>query len=162
MPNLKQRIDGYDKSTLRKTYAVPSKACNYCQPAHCSLDGNWLKSAVIYQATVTTEDNRQAESYVGLTENSFKTRYANHKSSFRDPNKILSTELNRHIWHLKDAEIEYKVTWKILKDAAPFNSASLAVICACGQAWLYYALVLLLSTLPIGVPTYQLVYQMDI
>ena len=124
MPNLKQKIDGHNKSTLRKTNAVPPKACNCRQPAHCPLDGNCLKSAVIYQATVATEDNRPAETYVGLTENSFKTRYSNHKSSFRDPNKRLSTELSKHIWHLKDAKIGFSLTWKILKQAAPFNPAS--------------------------------------
>ena len=79
---------------------------------------------MIYQATVATEDNWPAETYVGLyTENSFKTRYSNHKS-FRDPNKRLSTELSKHIWHLKDAKIGFSLTWKILKQAAPFNPAS--------------------------------------
>ena len=122
--NLKQIIDGHNKSTLRKTNTIPPKACNCRQPAHCPLDCNCLKSAMIHQATVTMEDNRPAESYVGLTENSFKTRYENHKSSFRDPNKRLSTELCRHIWNLKDTKIEYNVTWKILKQAAPFNPPS--------------------------------------
>ena len=70
------------ESTLRKINAVPSKACNCRRPAHCPMDGNFLKSSVVYQTTVTVEDNRPAETYVGLTENSFKTRYANHKSSF--------------------------------------------------------------------------------
>ena len=84
MLNLKQKIDGHNKSTLQKTNAVPPNACNCRQPAHCALDGNCLNSAVIYQATVAKEDNRPAETYVGLTENSFKTRYSNHKSSFRD------------------------------------------------------------------------------
>ena len=94
------------KSTLPKTNAVPSKACNCRQPTHCPMDGNFLKSSVVYQATVTVEDNRPTETYVGLNENSFKTRYANHKSSFRDPNKRLSTELSRHdIWHFKDAKM---------------------------------------------------------
>ena len=124
MPNLKQNIDDHSKSTLRKTSAVSPKACNCRQPAHCPLDGNCLKSAVIYQATVATEDNRPAETYVGLTENSFKTSSSNHKSSFRDPNKRLSTELSKHIWHLKDAKIGFSLTWKILKQAAPFNPAS--------------------------------------
>ena len=122
--NLKQKIGGYNKSTLRKTNAVPPKACNCRQPPHCPLDGNCLKSAVIYQAIVATEDNRPDETYVSLTENSFKTRYSNHKSSFRDPNKRLSTELSKHIWHLKDAKIGFRLTWKILKQAAPFNPAS--------------------------------------
>ena len=67
-------------------------------------------TSVIYQATVTTEGNRPAETYVGLTVNSLKTRYASHKSSFRDPNKRLSTELSKHIWHLKDAKLEFNVT----------------------------------------------------
>ena len=70
------------------------------------------------------EDNRPAETYVGLTEKSFKTRYANHKSSFRDRNMRLSTEISKNIWHLKDAKIECKVTWNILKQGAPFNPAS--------------------------------------
>ena len=117
MPNLKQKIDGHNKSTLRKTNAVTPKACNCRQPAHCPLEGNCLKSAVIYQATVATEDG-------GLTENSFKTRHSNLKSSFRDPNKRLSTELSKHIWHLKDAKIGFSLTWKILKQAAPINPAS--------------------------------------
>ena len=124
IPNLKQRIDGHSKSTLWKTNAVPPKACNCHQPAHCPLDGNCLTSAVIYQATVAMEDNRPAETYVSLTENCFRTRYSNHKSSFRDPNKRLSTELSKHIWHLKDAKIGFSLTWKILKQAVLFNPAS--------------------------------------
>ena len=52
------------------------------------------------------------------------TRYSNHKSSFRDPNKRLSAELSKHIWDLKDAKIGFTLTWKILKQAAQFNPAS--------------------------------------
>ena len=100
------------KSTLRKTNAVPPKACNCRQPPHCPLDGNCLKSAVVYQATVATEDNRPAETYVGVTENSLKTRYSNRKSSFRDPNKRLSMQNS----------VRTSGTWKT--QAAPFNPAS--------------------------------------
>ena len=39
-------------------------------------------------------------------------------------NSSLCSELSKHIWHLKDAKIEFNVTWKILKQAAPFNPAS--------------------------------------
>ena len=121
MPNLEHATTNppYEKQT-----PYHPKACNCRQPAHCPLDRNCLRSAMIYQATVATEDNRPAETYVGLTENSFKTRYSNHKSSFRDPNKRLSTELSKHIWHLKDAKIGFSLTWKILKQVAPFNPAS--------------------------------------
>ena len=133
MLNLKQKLDGHNKSTLQKTNVVPPKAFNCRQLAHCPLDGNCLKSAVIYQAIVATEDNRPAETYVGLTENSFETRYSNHKSSFRDPNKRLSTELSKHIWHLKDAKIGFSLTWKVLCKPRLLIPLQIAVICACGK-----------------------------
>ena len=76
---------------------------------------NCLKESVVYQATVTT---------VGLTKNSFKKKYTNHKASFSHPNKRHSTELSKHVWNLKDNNIDYTITWKILKQAAPYNPAS--------------------------------------
>ena len=91
MSNLKQNIDGHNKSILHKKI-VPPKTCNCRKPAECPMEGNCLKESVIYQATVTTEDNNPPQTYVGLTENSFKTRYANHKTSFCNSNKRLSTE----------------------------------------------------------------------
>jgi len=122
MPNLKQKIDGQNKSTLQKKAAPPiSKVCNCRRPADCPMAGDCLKSSVVYQATVTMEDNRPAQTYVGLTENSFKTRFANHKSSFSDPKKRLSTELIKHVWYLKEAKSKFKITWKILKQTSPYN-----------------------------------------
>ena len=113
MPNLKQKIDGNNKSTLQKTTTPPVlKACNFRIPTDCPMAGNCLISSVVYLATVTTEDNRPAQTYVGLTENSFKTRFANHKSAFNNPNncKRLSTELGKHVWCLKEARLKFKIT----------------------------------------------------
>ena len=125
MPNPKQKIDGCNKSTLQKTTAPPIlKACNCRRPADCPMAGNCLKSSVVYQATVTTEDNRPAQTYVGLTETSFKARFANHKSSFNDPSKRHSTELSKHVWHLKEARSKFKITWRILKQTSPYSPAS--------------------------------------
>ena len=77
MPNLRQNIDGKNKSTLQKKAAPPiSKAFNCRRPADCPMAGDYLKSSVVYQATVTTEDKTPAQTYVGLTENSFKNRFA--------------------------------------------------------------------------------------
>jgi len=81
-------------------------------------------SSVVYQATVTMEDNRPAQTYVGLTENSFKTRFANHKSSFSDPKKRLSTELSKHVWYLKEEKLKFKITQKILKQTSPYSLVS--------------------------------------
>ena len=125
MPSLKHKIDGRNKSTLQKTTASPIlKACNCRRPADCPMTGNCLKSSVVYQATVTTEDSRPAQTYVGLTETPFKARFANHKSSFSDPSKRHRTELSKHVWYLKEARLKFKITWRILKQTSPYCPAS--------------------------------------
>ena len=37
-------------------------------------DGHCLRKSMVYQGTVTTEDSKPDETYVGLTENTIKTR----------------------------------------------------------------------------------------
>jgi len=64
---------------------LETKACNCRKPEECPIPGRCLAEAVVYQATVSTSDNKPDQTYVGLTENSFKIRYNNHKAS--DPNK---------------------------------------------------------------------------
>ena len=80
--------------------------------------------SVIYQATVATVDNKPDQTYVGLSENSFKTRFTKHKASLNHPSKRLNTELSKYIWQLKDTKTNFQTTWKILKQAAPYNPAS--------------------------------------
>ena len=99
-------------------------ACNYRKPAGCPLNGNCLKSSVIYPATVATKDNRPPQTYIGLTENSFKTRFTNHRNSFEDHKEKLSTELNKHVWKLKEVNVDFQISWKILKHATSFNLVS--------------------------------------
>jgi hypothetical protein len=38
-----------------------------------------LMKSVVYRATVETNDDKPKQTYVGLTENTFKTRFTNHK-----------------------------------------------------------------------------------
>ena len=83
MPNIKQTIDNQNKQKLRlfnnsATENEESKPCNCRKKDECPFDGNCLQAAVIYKAKVTRTDNNTHETYVGLTENEFKTRYRNH------------------------------------------------------------------------------------
>ena len=89
----KQIIDNHNKRFLTASLetdgiaaatTINNKTCNCLQKNACPLDGNCLQPSVIYQATVTRIDNT-TETYIGLTENVFKTRYRNH------------TELSKHI-----------------------------------------------------------------
>ena len=68
---------------VENKHATP-KECNCQKKENCSLSGMCVSECVVYQATVTTEDDWPNESYVGLTEGTLKSRYLYHTSSFRN------------------------------------------------------------------------------
>ena len=72
---------------------------------------------------MTRKDDNSCEIDVGLTGNDIKTRYRSH-TSFRTQTKINSTELSTHIWELKDKEINYEISWRILSRANTYDSAT--------------------------------------
>ena len=93
-----------DNTTLDQN----SKSCNCRRKTECPLNGNCLTQNVIYQATVTTTDGK-TDSYIGLTANSFKQRWTQHKSSFNNSSKKSETALSQHIWQLKQSKVSHKV-----------------------------------------------------
>ena len=127
MNNTKQIIDSHNNRILNSSKhtdetadnTVDSKSCNCRQKSTCPLNGNCLQSSVIYQATVTRKDNNTSETYSGLTENDFKTRYRNHSASFRHAKHRNSSELSKHIWTL-----DYSISWRIISSSSPYNSSS--------------------------------------
>ena len=122
MPNVKNSIDGHNAKQLRKEPA-PERTCNCRRPADCPLNGNCLQKSIVYQATITAA-SKPTETYIGLTETTFKTRFGNHKQSFIKENLKNSTELSKHIWKLKRENMDYKITWKIVGRASPYNGIS--------------------------------------
>ena len=95
------------------------KTCNCRDQATCAVENNCLKNNVVYKATVQYEDKEQH--YIGMTENTFKARYTLHKSSFKHCTKRKQTELSNLIWTLKDSDTEYKLTWRIIDRARPYQ-----------------------------------------
>jgi len=94
MPNLEKIITTHNKSIMKQNN--PTTTANTCKCRNrdtCPLGGKCLIDGIIYQAAVKREDNNKNEYYVGLTENSFKTRYNAHTNSFRQRNKRHSTKL---------------------------------------------------------------------
>ena len=132
MNNTKQIIDNHNKRILNsfqhtddiEDNTTHSKTCNCRQKNKCPLNGNCLQSSVIYQATVIRTDNNTSETYIGLTGNDFKTRYRNHIASFRHAKHKNSTELSKHIWSLKDSNIDYSISWNIISSSSSYNSSS--------------------------------------
>ena len=70
-------------------------------------------------ATVKYEDKTQY--YVGMTENSFKTRYTQHKSSIKHTKNRNQTELSSLLWLLADKRTDYKLTWDIIDRARTYR-----------------------------------------
>ena len=48
-----------------------------------------------------------------------------HNSSFRNVDKRTETTLSEHIWGLKDQDLDYILTWKILEKTHAFNPITL-------------------------------------
>ena len=129
MPNVKTKIDQHNKSQLKKP--EDNNSCNCRNKNNCPLEGKCQESSIVYQATVTTNQptNQGAtieskETYIGLTETTFKLRYANHTQSFRNSKLRNATELSKHIWSLKEKNKDYKLKWKIIKKAPAYNNRS--------------------------------------
>ena len=134
MPNIKAIIQRHNKGILQREDNTPK--CNCRQRDSCPLNGQCLVTSVIYQAEVISGEERKVETYVGLTENTFKIRYTNHKASFTHRSKRHSTELSNYIWQLKDRGEDYTIKWKIMRKANAYNT--LNNICGLCLAEKYY------------------------
>ena len=125
MPNVQSTISTHNKTILNKEAnknTAPERKCNCRQRDTCPLKGECQTKGVVYQATVTNASTKEEQTYVGLTETTFKTRYLNHTSSFRNKTKKHATELSKHIWKLKDSTTPYTINWKIIKKSKPYSN----------------------------------------
>ena len=78
------------------------KLFNCRQKNCCLLDGKCLTKCVVYKATVTETNSKKQETYIGLTENEFKTKFNLQKSLFKLEHKRTTTTLSEHIWRKTD------------------------------------------------------------
>ena len=58
--------------------------------------------------------------YIGLTENEFKTRFNLHKSSFKLEHKRTTTTLSDHIWKLKNKNTDFSNKWEFVENVKPY------------------------------------------
>ena len=119
MMNMNSIIKAHNTKVLKKNdtnQTEQGKSCNCREKQTCPVDNKCLTSNVVYKAT-NYEDTEQ--SYVGMTECSFKTRYTQHKSSFKHSKHRNQTELANLIWSLNDKNISYKLSWNVIDRAQP-------------------------------------------
>ena len=111
--NMDNIVKAHNAKTLSKDENPgDAKDCNCRDRTACPVANKCLTTNVVYKATVKYEDKTQY--YVGMTENSFKTRYTQHKSSIKHTKNRNQTELSSLLWSLADKGTDYKLTWILL------------------------------------------------
>ena len=84
------------------------------------------------------EYENKTANYIGMTENSFKTRYTLHKSSLNHSKNRKQTELSRLVWSLKDNDTPYNLAWSIIDQTQTYQPGKR--ICNLCLAEKYYIL----------------------
>ena len=60
------------------------------------------------------KESQEVKQYIGMTANTFKERYNNHKKSFKNPLYQNETELSKYLWKLKETKKEFSVKWSVM------------------------------------------------
>ena len=125
--NMRTFISRHNKTILknqdRQNKTNETRDCNCRQNRQCPIEGKCLQTNVVYKADITTTDNNDTKTYIGVTSNDFKTRYRNHCKSINNIKYRNETELSKHIWQIKENGRSYEVKWGIIKQfTTPVNS----------------------------------------
>ena len=117
IPNIKTKINAYNREILRNTLSKITKHCNCQQKENCPIKGACLKERSIYYATISCNDkNYLPKLYKGSCETSFKKRCSNHKKSFNVSLYKHDTKLSTEYWNLKTKQLNPRISWKIKKN----------------------------------------------
>ena len=114
-----ERIISSRNSKILAAPQVEKRKCNCPQTTPCPLDGKCLTENLIYQATVT-QDDQTTNCYIGLASTSFKARYYTHKNSFKDE-EVNQTSLSKFVRKLTEKNINHTISWKMVDRAQPFS-----------------------------------------
>ena len=98
LKNMKQRIARHNAKILNCDQEENHTGCNCRNKELCPIPGKCNQTNVVYQVKVQT--NEKSMCYFCSTEK-FKSRYAQHKSSFNKRPKN-HTKFSSYIWKLKD------------------------------------------------------------
>ena len=120
MPNVKSIISSHNRklldSNINHTTTPP---CNCRKKNECPLDGRCRINSIVYDAT--TSVGNIIKHYYGCTEKEFKTRYYNHKNSFKDSKRRHATALSNAFWTAKYQGNPPNITWNVHCQVTPYQ-----------------------------------------
>ena len=112
---LKERREQKENNNSRKD-------CN-CRAGEqaCPLGGKCQVEAIVYKATITTDDG-EIRTYTGSTDQTFKKRHYGHTSDLRNEKHRNNTSMAAHVWNKKDRGIEVTNTkWEVVKKCQKYG-----------------------------------------
>ena len=123
LPNISSIISGHNRKIIKQQTQTPVQQFCSCRQGTraCPLEAKCLEQSIIYKATVKSDNSETT--YIGSAGNSFKERYTNHTSSFRNRKYEHSTTLSKFIWTLKDQKKAYNIEWKQIQKAPTYDKA---------------------------------------
>ena len=120
LPNMRRIVTSHNKKITSPKDKVLDP-CNCRNKNNCPFSGSCQSSEIVYKAKVIP-DNGDTKHYIGLTENKFKQRYANHTSSLVHEEKSSATELSKYVWNLRARNQPFSIRWSILCHASAYSN----------------------------------------
>ena len=125
MPSIGSKINAHNKAILGNSKPLERGGCNCSNEEDCPLEGECLSKNVLYEATITSSIRNYGEKkYIGISEPSFKDRFANHKKSFNNAKYAKETALSKEVWKIKEKNETFSVKWKIRRQCPTYTPMS--------------------------------------
>ena len=115
-------ITKHSNKLLFQSYEQPTQMFTCRDKASCPMDGNCLQKCFVYQTQVASANSKK--SYLGTSEDKFKTRYNNNTMSFRSKAHEKKTELSKFLWKLKGKGEDFTIKWSIAAKVSPYICSS--------------------------------------
>ena len=125
LPNMSSIISSHNKKVLSEPVQPEDNPdCNCRNKATCPLNGKCQQSDVVYQCHIQSSIDDAGKYYIGLTGNTFKSRWNTHKFTLNHEESTNHTQLSNHYWDLKRNEVEPILSWEIIDHASSYRNGS--------------------------------------
>ena len=105
----------------KQTPAIPPTLSNCRKNTICPLNGECCSKCLAHKADLTSDNLNKY--YYGLCETTLKTRYNNHKHTFKHQEKRHSRELPKAYWNSTKTGKHPNIKRNIEKRASPIRTA---------------------------------------
>ena len=117
--NFERVLTNHNKKILQSENETQKRKCNCQNQEECPLKNECLLEDIVYKATVTTTNTKKT--YIGMTGDTFKSRFGNHKQSFTHRRYGNQTKLASYVWDLKDRNINPQIKFEKVLQAPKFR-----------------------------------------